>query len=212
MVQWNGSFSCNVVSFRTLSRRFVGFSDECVFCLARIRSSTSLLVLSSPDLAWHGCWHRNFQLFPRVYNGFLELCICRVNEINTSQFSSIINLWFFRLSTLVFLCVELRPTYFPNFLPQVIWPGCCLFPCQPLPDHVTRLGGFPSNMVNRVKPVYATDRSRSPSILQQSSMWRPGITSKVVLAALATSIYRNGIGNDSSLGTQSVTLGSTWWR
>ena len=35
------------------------------------------------------------------------------------------------------------------------------------------------------------------------------ITSKVVLVALVTSMYRGGVGNDSSLGTCSLTLGST---
>ena len=67
----------------------------------------------------------------------------------------------------------------------------------------TFLGGFSSNMVNRVNPVHEADWSRSPSIFQQSSMRRSSITSKVVLIALVTSMYRSGIGNDSSLGTYS---------
>ena len=38
------------------------------------------------------------------------------------------------------------------------------------------------------------------------------ITSSDVCVVLATSMYFNGKGNDSSLGTYSLTLGSTWWR
>ena len=76
------------------------------------------------------------------------------------------------------------------------------------PDHVHPFGGLSSNLVNRVNPVHESDRSRFPSIFQSSSR-RSSITSKVVLVALVTSMYCSGIGNDSSLGTYSLTLGST---
>ena len=49
-------------------------------------------------------------------------------------------------------------------------------------------------------------------MFQKSSMRLSCITSKVVWVALVTSMYFNGIGHDSSLGVQSLTLGSTWWR
>ena len=38
------------------------------------------------------------------------------------------------------------------------------------------------------------------------------LTSEFVWAVLDTSMYFSGIGNDSSLGEYSLTLGSTWWR
>ena len=43
-------------------------------------------------------------------------------------------------------------------------------------------------------------------------MFFSNITSKDVSVVLVTSTYFSGIGNDSSLGTYSLTLGSTWWR
>ena len=70
-------------------------------------------------------------------------------------------------------------------------------------------GGFASNKMNRVNPVHESDRYRAPLIFQTSSMRRSSITSHVVLVALVTSMYRSGIRNDSSLGTYSLTLGST---
>ena len=38
------------------------------------------------------------------------------------------------------------------------------------------------------------------------------LTSKFVRVVLDTSMYFSGLGNDSSLGEWSLTLGSTWWR
>ena len=40
----------------------------------------------------------------------------------------------------------------------------------------------------------------------------PCNTSKVACVALATSKYHSGVRNDCSLGTWSLTLGSTWWQ
>ena len=73
----------------------------------------------------------------------------------------------------------------------------------------TNLKESSSNIVNRVNPVHESDGSRSPSIFQKSSMRRSSITSKVVLVALVTSMYRGGIWSDSAFGTHSLTFGST---
>ena len=67
-------------------------------------------------------------------------------------------------------CFSFRSAAFdisPYFWPQVIRPGFffCLF-VNRLPDHVYPSGGFSYNMVNRVKPVHASDRSRSASMFQ----------------------------------------------
>ena len=81
------SSSCNMVfmifvwsSFQTLSRRFVGFNNASVFCLASIRSATSFPVRYSIGHARHCCWHRNFQLSPRVLKNFSKLLIRWINE------------------------------------------------------------------------------------------------------------------------------------
>ena len=73
------------------------------------------------------------------------------------------------------------------------------FPC--FIEQIFLASGRFSNMVNRVKPVHASYRSRSPSMFQLSSILHSSNTSKIVLVALVTSMYRSGIGNDSSLGT-----------
>ena len=54
------SWSLRRVSFK---RHLVDFHDACAFCLANARKPTGFTVRTSPDLAKHGCFHRNFQLF-----------------------------------------------------------------------------------------------------------------------------------------------------
>ena len=85
-------------------------------------------VLASSDLARHGCFHRNFQLFQCVLNAFVELFIFRIDETGTS---CIVELRFLDGPLMLFLFVELRLTSSPYFWPQVIWPGCCFPFCQP---------------------------------------------------------------------------------
>ena len=60
MLQWIVTLSCNVVlmifvwsSFQTLSRRFVGFNDACVFCLTIVQNATSFPVLFASGSAKH---------------------------------------------------------------------------------------------------------------------------------------------------------------
>ena len=85
-----------------------------------------------------------------------------------------------------------------------------VFSSVSLPDHEDPSGGsFSLNIVNLAKPVHVSDNSRSPSTFQQSSMFLSNNTSKHVSVALVTSIYFSEQGNDSSLGTCSLTLGST---
>ena len=55
-------------------------------------------------------------------------------------------------------------------------------------------------------------RSRSPSKLYYSSIRLSSNTSMAVCVRLTPSKYWSGVGNDSSFGALSFTLGSTWWR
>ena len=80
----------------------------------------------------------------------------------------------------------------------------------PSPGHPS--GDLWFNRMNLVKPVQESDNSLSPSMFQQSSICCSNNTSSDVWVDLTTSMLFNGIGNDSSLGTKSLTLGSTWWR
>ena len=57
--------------------------------------------------------------------------------------------------------------------------------------------------------VHVSDNSRSPSSSNNHRYFFSSITSSNVLVALVTSIFFSGIGKDASLGTYSLTLGST---
>ena len=53
-------------------------------------------VLVVLDLTGRGRFHRQFQLFPRVFfRGFLELHVFQINKIDVAQLSRIIELRFF---------------------------------------------------------------------------------------------------------------------
>ena len=143
-----------------------------------------------------------------MFNSFLELRIFSINEVNPSQPASVVKLRFFSIAHFCF-SFRCAPSDMSFPISGRKYSGLdvvCFFASRS-PDHVYLSGGFSSNVVNRVYPVHESDRSRSPSIFQQSSMRRSS-TSKVVLVALVTSMYRGGIGNDSSLRTYSSTLGS----
>ena len=103
-------------SFHTLSRRFVSFNDACVFSLGSIRIATSFLASSFPDLARHCCWHRNFQLSPRVLKVFFELLIRWINEVNTAQSFQCYHASVSRWPIFVFLFVAMLLTSFSTSL------------------------------------------------------------------------------------------------
>ena len=69
------------------------------------------------------------------------------------------------------------------------------------PDHVYPSGGLSLNKKNLLKLVHASDNSFSPSTFQQSSRFFSNNTSIDENVVLVTSMYFNGVGNDSSLGT-----------
>ena len=57
-----------------------------------------------------------FPIFLSFFNSFLELCIFRIDEINTSQLSCIVDLRFLDKPTFASLFVELLLTYLSIFL------------------------------------------------------------------------------------------------
>ena len=135
-----------------------------------------------------------------------------INEVNTTQFSGIVDFRFLDGPLLPFFAFRRIRQIFPILWPHRVWLGSELFSCQSLSGPCTSIRWFSFNTVPLVKAVYVSDNSRSPSTFQQSSLLFSSITSKDGLVALVTSMYFSGIGNDSSLGTYSLTLGSTRWR
>ena len=113
--------------FQTLSRRFVGFNNACIFCLGSIRSASSFFVLAK-----HCCsvWISNlFRAFLTVSLNSTSLSSMKQiprNLLALSSFGfSIAHLFFFSL-----------PCFWHVFLyvwPQEVRPGCRLFLRQPRP-------------------------------------------------------------------------------
>ena len=110
-------------SFRTLSRRFVGFHNACVFCLTFFRKATGFLVLFASGSARHCCRRRNFQLSTRISHNILELFIRGINEINTTQFSSIVKLRFFDSPLLLLFAFRRSRKHLSKFLAteSLVW-------------------------------------------------------------------------------------------
>ena len=75
-------------------------------------------------LTRHGCFHWKFQLFPCVFNGFLERSVIRINRRDASQLSRIVEPRFPRSRLAAFLFVELLLTFRTKFLAtddQALW-------------------------------------------------------------------------------------------
>ena len=68
------------------------------------------------------------------------------------------------------------------------------------PKHVYPSGDLSFSKLNIVKPVHASDNSLSALLFQQSAIGFSNNTSSDVCVVLVTSMYFNGIGNDSSFG------------
>ena len=152
-----------------------------------------------------------FRTFYAHSHDVLEFLTIKINEVNTMQYFGIVELWFLDSPLMLLFTFRRIGHIFPILWPQSVWSGGRLFSCQSLTRPCIP-GGFSFNIVNLVKPVHVSDNSRSPSTFHQSSMFLSNITPKDVSVVRVTSIYFSGKGNDSSLGTYSLTLGSTWWR
>ena len=102
----------------------------------------------SSFLAWHSRIHWNFQLSPRIFDGFFIFSIFRINKINASQSSSIIEFGLLDCPFLLFsfwaafpILVHTSGHTFSGLV--VAWMFVNLFP-----DHMYPFGGFSFNHVN----------------------------------------------------------------
>ena len=159
-------------SFHTFPHRFIGFSNTSVFlsCVLQLcdRFPCASLVESCKALQ-AGIGTSNFL---RAWCPWILHHLDQINEVNTTQFSSVVKFRLFDSPLSLFFAFRRVRHIFPNLWPQSVWPGGRLFPRQSLPpDHVYQSGGFSSNTVNLVQPVHVSDNSRSPSTFQLSSMF-----------------------------------------
>ena len=158
---------------------------------------------TSFSLHRHCGFHWNFQLFPWVLNGFFELII-RINKSRRLSIFAHCRASASRQPTAAFPFVELLLTYWTRFLTgddQALWLLECLQAASS--DHVYPPGGLSLKIVNCVKPVHRSDKFRSASVIQKSSIRLSCNTPRDVCVVLTTSMYRCGIGNVASFGTKS---------
>ena len=116
--------------------------------------------------------------FPRAF----EFFIIRINEINTTQPSGIVELWFLDSPLSLFFAFRRIGHNFPDLRPQSVWSGGRLFSSRSPPG--------PCNSIRWFFIQYS-----------ESCGTCPRITSKEVSVVLVTPMYFSGTRNDSSLGT-----------
>ena len=104
--------------WRDPSMRFLVDSSasttEAYFCLALLFNAAGLSVLLASSFARHCSWHQNFQLSTRVFHDILEFFTSWINEVNTTQFSSIVKPRFFDCPLLLFFAFRRFRYIFPH--------------------------------------------------------------------------------------------------
>ena len=83
--------------------------------------------------------------FPTFYDHFSckrEFLIIRINEINTTQSSGIVDLRFFDCPLLLLFAFRRIGHIFPNLWQQSVWPGSHLFSCQSPPGQSISIWWF----------------------------------------------------------------------
>ena len=88
--QQNGSLRTDPIDIAKPCYPHVGFNKKIVFRLALLFNATSPPVLLESGFARHCSWHQNFQLSTRILHDTFEFSIIRINEVDTTQFSSIV--------------------------------------------------------------------------------------------------------------------------
>ena len=80
------------------------------------------------NFAWHSRSNWCFQLLTRVLDGFLKFRIVRVDETIPSQFSCVFKMELLIRRLLLLFQLGVLSHWSPKLWPQMIWPGCKLFP------------------------------------------------------------------------------------
>ena len=81
-------------TFQSYSHSFVGTNNTSTFGLAFPNTAAGFSAAIYWCFTRHCCWHRNFQLSTSVSHGVFEFFIPWINEMNTTQSSGIVELWF----------------------------------------------------------------------------------------------------------------------
>ena len=177
---------------------FFGRIDSTCFSLAVSRTFFFGETFLRAHFTTHRCFHRYLQLVPCVSHGFLVLSIFWIDELNASQSSSIIDLWFFSspYACFSFFCAAFD-------LPDYIWglkeSGLVVawISVSRSPDHISPSGGF---CVQEYELCESCPWTWQTSIHIDNPVV-VNAASRFVCVVLVTSMYFSGIGNVSSFCT-----------
>ena len=162
--KWSSWFLWGDPSMRFLTESSA--SSMQAYCVLHSSTRQVSLYFSQLKCAKHCGWHRYSQLSSRILHGVFEFLIIRINEVNTTQSSGVVELWFLDSPFLFFFAFRRIGHIFPNLRPHSVWSGGRLFSCQSPPGPCTSIRVFRSKKVNLVKPLHVSDNSRSPSTFQ----------------------------------------------
>ena len=104
-------------SFHAYPHSVVGFNCTSTFCLVFSNCATGFPARTMLKFTRHCCWHRNFQLSSSICHFSLEFLIVRVNEVNTTQTSGIVELWFLDFPLLLLFAFRCIGHMFPHLWP-----------------------------------------------------------------------------------------------
>ena len=172
MGQRSTPYTCHAIFmlFGLRSRGFMRFHFTTFYCFGILLGCDVRLCNHFRDallsFARHGWSHRSFKYSPRILENFFVLSVISLEKVNSSHFSSIVELCFC-FCPFLFLSVLSGFTNFrPNFWPYMIWSGFCLNLRQSHLDNVYPFGDFSFKKVNIVNPVHEFDKRLPESTFQ----------------------------------------------
>ena len=116
IVMWHRSnpFACHVVfkifslrRFRSLPSGFMRFHDAFMNRFWSLFGCNLQLRNHFRDAIWrsftrHAWCHRSFQFSPRIFEDFFVCFVIQIDKVNSSQFASVVEFWFFLCPPLFF--------------------------------------------------------------------------------------------------------------
>ena len=149
----------------------------------------------------------DFQISMSVFHDMFKFLVIWFNEEDLPQLSGIIELWFLRGPFLLCFLSRCIGHMLPHIWPYIVRSWCCLFPRESLPRTMKiRQVAFRSiKWILWSLSMHLIILSLHPR--SSNHQYFSNNTSSDVCVVLVTSMYFSGIGNDSSFGMYSWTLG-----
>ena len=103
------------------------------------------------------------KLYPRILDSFCVISVIRINKVNSSQSSSIVESWFLVCPFLLFSLLRSFSDLGPYLRPHILRSGSRLNFLSVTPNHINPFGGF---SFDRVNPLHESDISLFESTFQ----------------------------------------------